>query len=106
MSWLIPLLVLLVFCSAFFSSAEISYATANHLRMRSSAENGDRRAKHAVWISDHFPKFLSTILVGNNLVNIAFSSVLTLLLTYRLGNRGEDAAPFVSTISLWIFITA
>ena len=103
MSWLILLMVLLVICSAFFSSAEISYATANHLRMRSSAESGDRRAKHAVWISDHFPKFLSTILVGNTLVNIAFSSVMTLFLAERLGSSGEDAAPFVSTGVLLVF---
>ena len=103
MIWLIPLLVFLVLCSAFFSSAEISYATSNHLRLRSSAENGDRRAKHAVWISDHFPRFLSTILVGNNLVNIAFSSVMTLLLTERMGSAGEDAAPIVSTCLLLVF---
>jgi len=103
MSWTIPLMVLLVLCSAFFSSSEISYATSNKLRMHSAADAGDKRAKAAVWISDHFPKFLSTILVGNNLVNIAFSSVVTLLLSERLGSRGESAAPFVSTAVLLVF---
>ena len=98
MIWMLVLMVLLVICSAFFSSSEISYATANKLHIRSAAEAGDRRAKGAQWISDHFPKFLSTILVGNNLVNIAFSSVMPLL----LAGSGENAAPVVSTAVLLI----
>ena len=102
MTWMIVLMVLLVLCSAFFSSSEISYATANKLHIRSAAEGGDRRAKGVLWIDEHFPKFLSTILVGNNLVNIAFSSVMTLLLADTLGGRGENAAPFVSTAVLLI----
>ena len=103
MTWMLILLVVLVLCSAFFSSSEISYATANKLHIRSAAEAGDRRAKGAQWISDHFPKFLSTILVGNNLVNIAFSSVVTLLLTLQFGSSGESAAPLISTAVLLIF---
>ena len=102
MSWLIPLMVLLVLCSAFFSSSEISYATANKLHMHSAAESGDKRAKRAVWISEHFPRFLSTILIGNNLVNIAFSSSMTLLLAERFGSHGESAAPLLSTAVLLI----
>ena len=96
------LMVLLVLFSACFSSSEISYATANKLHIRSAAEAGDRRAKGVQWISDHFPKFLSTILVGNNLVNIAFSSVMTLLLNTYYGSSGESAAPLVSTAVLLI----
>ena len=96
------LMVLLVLFSAFFSSSEISYATANKLHIRSAAEAGDRRAKGVQWISDHFPKFLSTILVGNNLVNIAFSSVMTLLLSTYYGSSGESTAPLVSTAVLLI----
>ncbi len=103
MIWLLVLMVLLVICSAFFSSSEISYATANKLHIRSAAEAGDRRAKGAQWISDHFPKFLSTILVGNNLVNIAFTSVVTLLLNQYYGSAGESAAPLVSTAVLLVF---
>ena len=98
MIWMLILMVLLVLCSAFFSSSEISFATANKLHIRSAVEAGDHRAKGVQWISDHFPKFLSTILVGNNLVNIAFSSVMTLL----LAESGENAAPFVSTAVLLI----
>ncbi len=100
--WIL-LLVLLVVCSAFFSSSEISYASANKLHVRSAAENGSRRARRVLWIQEHFTRFLSTILVGNNLVNIAFSSVMALLLTQRLGSAGETAAPLVSTGALLVF---
>lgn len=102
MTPLLLLMVLLLLCSAFFSSSEISYATANRLHIRSAAETGDRRAARVLWISDHFPRFLSTILVGNNLVNIAFSSAMAVVLAERMGARGETAAPLVSTAFLLI----
>ena len=104
MNWLtVMLLVLLVLCSAFFSSSEISYATVNKLRLHSDAEAGNRKAKGAVWITEHFPRFLSTILVGNNLVNIAFSSAVTVTLTDLMGATGETVAPFVGTGVLLVF---
>lgn len=95
-------MLLLVLCSAFFSSSEIAYATANKLRMRKAAEGGSRQAVSAVWISEHFPSFLSTILVGNNLVNIAFSSCMTVALTAAMGSRGESLAPIYSTVVLLV----
>lgn len=99
----VVLMVLLVLCSAFFSSSEISFATVNKLRLNSDAEAGSKKAKGAVWITEHFPRFLSTILVGNNLVNIAFSSAVTVTLTDMLGTKGETIAPFVGTGILLIF---
>ncbi len=100
---LIPLMVLLVLCSAFFSSSEISYASANKLHIRSAAENGSRQASRVLGIQEQFTRLLSTILVGNNLVNIAFSSVMTLLLTESLGSSGEKTAPLLSTAVLLVF---
>ena len=97
------LLVLLVLLSAFFSSSEIAYATANKLRLQNDAENGSKRASRAMWISEHFTGFLSTILVGNNLVNIAFSSAMTALLADVYGAGGETVAPIASTLVLLIF---
>ncbi len=97
------LLVLLVVLSAFFSSSEIAYATANKLRLQNDAENGSKRAARAMWISEHFTGFLSTILVGNNLVNIAFSSAMTALMVSIYGASGETVAPIVSTLVLLIF---
>ena len=97
------LLVLLVLLSAFFSSSEIAYATASRLRLQNDAENGSKRASRAMWITDHFTGFLSTILVGNNLVNIAFSSAMTALMVNVYGASGETIAPIASTLVLLIF---
>ena len=97
------LLVLLVLLSAFFSSSEIAYATASRLRLQNDAENGSKRAARAMWITEHFTGFLSTILVGNNLVNIAFSSAMTALMVNVYGASGEAIAPIASTLVLLIF---
>ncbi|MBO4677772.1 MAG: HlyC/CorC family transporter [Oscillospiraceae bacterium] len=97
------LLVLLVLLSAFFSSSEIAYATASRLRLQNDAENGSKRAARAMWITEHFTGFLSTILVGNNLVNIAFSSAMTALMVNVYGASGEAIAPIASTMVLLIF---
>ena len=97
------LLVLLVLLSAFFSSSEIAYATANKLRLQNDADKGGRLAAKAMWISEHFTGFLSTILVGNNLVNIAFSSAVTALMVELYGAGGETLAPILSTVVLLIF---
>ena len=100
---LYALLVLLVLLSAFFSSSEIAYATANKLRLQNDADKGGRLAAKAMWISEHFTGFLSTILVGNNLVNIAFSSAVTALVLEAYGAGGETFAPILSTAILLIF---
>ena len=97
------LLVLLVLFSAFFSSSEIAYATASRLRLQNDAENGSKRASRALWITEHFTGFLSTILVGNNLVNIAFSSAMTAMMAETYGLRGETVAPIASTVVLLVF---
>jgi CBS domain containing-hemolysin-like protein len=97
------LLVLLVLLSAFFSSSEIAYATASRLRLQNDAENGSKRAARAMWITEHFTGFLSTILVGNNLVNIAFSSAMTALMVNVYGAGGETIAPIASTLVLLVF---
>lgn len=93
---LILLLVFLVVASAFFSSSEIIYATANKIRLQRRAESGSKRAALAVRISEDYPNFLSTVLVGNNLVNIAFSSAVAVL-GLKLWNMGEGVASLVAT---------
>ena len=98
---LIILLVFLVAASAFFSSSEIIYATANGVRLRMRAEDGSKRAALAVRISDNYPDFLSTVLVGNNLVNIAFSSAVAVL-GLRLWNMGEGVVSLIATAVLLV----
>ena len=73
----IALYALLIGLSAFFSSCEITFARANKKRVENDAEKGDRRAAGVKYVQDNYTRSLSTILVGNNLVNIAASSAAT-----------------------------
>ena len=72
------LIVAFIVLSAFFSSAEITYAKANRFRVEKAAGEGSRTARLELHIIDHYVRSLSAILVGNNLANIASSSAATM----------------------------
>ena len=93
-----------IFLSAFFSSCEITFARANHKRLKDAADAGDKRAAKAVFINDNYTRSLSTILVGNNLVNIAASSTATMFFVKMLKvPNGEAVATVVTTLLLITF---
>lgn len=96
-------LVLLLGLSAFFSSAETAMTTVNHIRIKSLAEQGDRRAVKLLKILDNKPKMLSAVLVGNNLVNISASSLTTTLVISLFGNTAVGIATGVLTLLVLIF---
>ena len=96
-------IVLLMIGSAFFSSAEIAYASVNKSRIKKAAESGNRRAQWAVEISDSYDKALCSVLIGNNLVNIGSSSVATVVAMALVGDAGVAVATFVMTVLLLIF---
>lgn len=97
------LIVFLLICSAFFSSTEIAYASANESRLRKAAESGSKSGKRALYIKEHYNKTLCTILIGNNLVNIASSSVATVIALELVGDAGVAVATGVMTVLLLIF---
>lgn len=72
-------LIILVLLSAFFSSAETSLTTVNRVRLKTLAEDGNRRAKTALEVLDKYGKMLSAILIGNNIVNLSASALATTL---------------------------
>ena len=72
-------LIILVLLSAFFSSAETSQTTVNRVRLKTLAEEGNRRAKTALEVLDKYGKMLSAILIGNNIVNLSASALATTL---------------------------
>ncbi len=72
-------LIILVFLSGFFSSAETALTTVNRVRLRSLEEEGNKRAAKVNKILDNYGKMLSTILIGNNIVNLSASSLATTL---------------------------
>ena len=98
---LIVLLVLL-FLSAFFSSAETAMTTVNRIRIRSLADDGNARAKTLLKITDDPAKFLSAILIGNNIVNLSAAS-LTTSLAYGLGGSMVAIASGILTLLILLF---
>ena len=87
--------------SAFFSSSETAYSSSSRIRLKSYADNGSKKAKRAYYIYEHYDKALSTILVGNNIVNIAASALATLLFVSFFG---EASGTVLSTVVLTIII--
>lgn len=98
----ICLLVLLVL-SSFFSSAETAMTTVNQIRIMTLAEQGDRRAKKLLKILEDKPKMLSAVLVGNNLVNISASSLMTTLIISLFGNAAVGIGTGILTLLVLIF---
>ena len=72
-------IIVLIFLSGFFSSAETALSTVNRVRMRSLEEEGNKRAARVNKILDNYSKMISTILIGNNIVNLTASSLATTL---------------------------
>ncbi len=102
-------ILLCIIFSAFFSGAEMSYSSCNKTRLDNLAEDGDKKAKIAARIVEKFDDTLSTILIGNNLVNIACSSLgtITVIEIFRIvtGNpSASDAPTWISTLALTVLI--
>ena len=98
----IIVLIILLLCSAFFSSAETSLTTVNKIKIRSLAEEGDKKAEMVINITDDSSRMLSAILIGNNIVNLSASS-LTTTIAYKLGGSAVAIATGLITILILIF---
>ena len=97
-------LVILVGFSAFFSASETAFSSLNQIRLKSRAEDGDSSAARVLAMAGQYDKLLSTILIGNNIVNIAAASIGTILFTRMLGaERGATVSTIVLTIIVLIF---
>ena len=89
--------------SAFFSASETSYSSVNKMRLRTAALDGDRRAARALKIADDYDRTISVILIGNNIVNIAASSIATVAATKWFGLSGPAIATVAMTIAVLTF---
>ena len=97
------ILVILLGLSAFFSSSETALTTVNRIRMRSLAEEGNKRATRVLKITDDSAKMLSAILIGNNVVNLTASSLATTLTIHIFGSTGAGIATGILTVLILIF---
>ena len=99
----ILILVLLITMSAYFSATETAYSSLNKIKLKSIANKGNKKAKLALELSEKYDSVISTILIGNNIVNIATASLATVLFTKLLGGSGVTVSTIVMTILILIF---
>ncbi len=93
-------LLILVAMSAYFSATETAYTSLNRIRLKTRADNGSRRAARTLELAEEYDKLLTTILIGNNIVNITATTVATVLCTRWFHQYG----PTVSTVALTVII--
>ena len=97
-------IVACVILSAFFSASEMAFSSCNQLRLENLEEDGNKKAAAARYITQNFDHALSTILIGNNLVNIAASSLASVFMMMLLGEKKGEQYTWVSTVLLTILI--
>ena len=100
----ILLIVCLIFLSAVFSGSEIAFASSSEVKLRKAAEEAKRASsKNAYHIKEHYDDALITILIGNNLVNIASSAVATVIAVSLMGDAGAWIATLIMTVIIITF---
>ena len=98
------LVVIFIMCSAFFSGSETALTSVNKIRLKNMAENGDKRAARTLRVAEDYEQMISTVLIGNNIVNTGSASVATVLFTMWLGaDKGAAVSTVVMTIIVLIF---
>lgn len=96
-------LVILIAMSAYFSATETAFTSLNRIRLRTKAEAGNRKAVKTLELAEEYDKLLSTILIGNNIVNITATTVATVLCTKWFHQYGPTVSTVALTIILLIF---
>ncbi len=99
----IIIMIALLIMSAFFSATETAYSSINRTRIRSMAENGNKKAQKVIKLNEKYDKLLSTVLIGNNIVNIALSSIGTLYFVSLFKNGGATLSTLIITVAVLIF---
>ena len=96
-------LFLLVLLSAFFAAVEIAFSALNRIRIKNMSESGSKRALLVLKLYDDYDKLLSTIVVGNNIVNISAASISTVLFIKYFGDAGVMISTIVITTVVVVF---
>jgi len=97
------ILIILLLLSAFFSSAETAFTVVNQIQLQLLADDGNKKAKRALWILEHKTKMLSAVLIGNNIVNISATALATKLTIDILGNVWVGVVTGILTVAVLIF---
>ena len=100
---MIAAILLMVVMSAYFSATETAFSSLNRVRLKSKADAGDSRAALVLSMSEDYDRLLSTILIGNNIVNITATTIATVLFSKLMGAYGPTVSTVVLTIVVLIF---
>lgn len=95
--------IILILLSAYFSATETAFTSLNRIRIKKQALNGDKRSKLVLELAENYNNILTTILIGNNIVNIATTSIVTVLLVSLYGDFGATLATVIVTLIVLIF---
>jgi len=101
--WQIVILAILILFSSFFSATETAFSSLNQIKIKHLAQNGHHGAKRTLKLSENFDKVLTTILIGNNIVNIGAASLATVIFVRYWGNAGVTISTAVMTTLVLIF---
>lgn len=96
-------MVVLLIMSAYFSATETAFTSLNRIKLKNMADDGNKSARKVLELVEHFDKVLSTILIGNNIVNIANTAVATVFFVALYGSYGPTVATVVMTVTVLIF---
>ena len=99
----LTIMVVCLILSSFFSATETAFAAMNTTKLKTLAEKGNKNAALVCRLDEQYDKLISTVLIGNNIVNIAMASVGTLLFTMKYGDMGATLSTIVVTIVVLIF---
>ena len=96
-------MVVLMILSAYFSATETAFTSLSRIKLKNMADDGNRKASRVLSLTEHFDKVLSTILIGNNIVNIANTALATVFFVALYGSYGPTVATVVMTVTVLIF---
>lgn len=100
-SWNLMIIAICLVLSAYFSATETAFSSLNKIRLKNMAEKGNKKAARTLRLSEDFDSLITTILIGNNIVNILSASLATLVFINWLG---EDSGPSISTLVTTIVV--
>lgn len=101
--WSICIIVILLIMSAYFSATETAFTSLNRIKLKNIASDGNNKAKRVLELSENYDKLLTTILIGNNIVNIMMTAVSTVLFIELYGQYGASISTAVITVIVLIF---
>ncbi|MBQ9010562.1 MAG: DUF21 domain-containing protein [Clostridia bacterium] len=100
-SWLI--IIVLIFLAMFFAAAETAFSSVSRTRLRVRAEKKDRRAIHAVYVTDHFDLAITSMLICTNIIHLAAASLVTINVTKIWGVSAVTLSTLITTLVVFFF---